>query len=198
MSTIETTPRPRATDAYDAELITRYSLFERLNHWFGALTYIYCLITGLAFWSPYLFWLATIVGGGPTARFWHPIIGLVFTASLFWTFVEWRSDMVIDNDDRVWADRIQFYIQNEDDKLPPVGPLQLGTKAFLLGNDGQHRAAASFRIAALVRRIGALEPSPVAFRGNSDSRQLRAAHDWPFPDPRLYEHHPGRRQSAAP
>ncbi len=41
MSTIETTPRPRATDAYDAELIPRYSMFERLNHWFGALTYTY-------------------------------------------------------------------------------------------------------------------------------------------------------------
>ena len=44
------------------------------------------LLTGLAFWSPYLYWLAAIMGGGPTARFIHPWFGLIFAASLFWTF----------------------------------------------------------------------------------------------------------------
>ena len=45
--------------------ILRYTLSERVHHWLAALTYIYCLITGLAFWSPYMFWLADLVGGGP-------------------------------------------------------------------------------------------------------------------------------------
>ena len=65
------------------ELIVRYSLGERVNHWIGALTYIYLLTTGLAFWSPYLFWLAVVVGGGPTARFWHPWFGLDFRRVAF-------------------------------------------------------------------------------------------------------------------
>jgi formate dehydrogenase subunit gamma len=133
MSTTGTIKRSQTTDAYDEELIPRYSMLERANHWFGAFTYIFCLATGLAFWTPYLFWLATMVGGGPTARFWHPIIGLLFTASLFWTFAEWRRDMAIDNDDRVWVDRIQFYIQNDDDKLPPVGRFNWGQKLFFWG-----------------------------------------------------------------
>ena len=46
----------------DEEKIVRYTLTERVNHWIGALSYIYLLMTGLAFWSPYLYWLAAVVG----------------------------------------------------------------------------------------------------------------------------------------
>ncbi len=125
--------RPTATSSYDEELIPRYSLVERANHWFGALTYIYLLITGLAFWSPYLFWMAAVVGGGPTARFMHPWFGLFFTASLCLTFVQWRRDMVVDDDDRKWKKEIDSYIKNEDEKLPPVGRFNWGQKLFFWG-----------------------------------------------------------------
>jgi len=60
--------RTGAAANYDQELVTRYTFGERVNHWFGSLTYIYLLITGLAFWSPYLYWLAAVVGGGSAAR----------------------------------------------------------------------------------------------------------------------------------
>jgi len=125
--------RPTATSNYDEELIPRYSMVERANHWFGAVSYIYLLMTGLAFWSPYLFWMAAVVGGGPTARFMHPWFGLFFTASLFLTFVQWRRDMVVDDDDRKWAHEIDAYIQNEDEKLPPVGRFNWGQKLFFWG-----------------------------------------------------------------
>src|SRR5580704_15873110 len=97
------------------ETIVRYTFSERVNHWIGALSYIYLLMTGLAFWSPYLFWLAVVVGGGPTARFWHPWLGLVFTASLLWAFSQWRGDMQVDDDDRAWAKSISKYIENKDE-----------------------------------------------------------------------------------
>jgi len=126
-------PHSTATADRNEELITRYSLGERVNHWLGSLTYIYLLITGLAFWSPYLFWLAAVAGGGPTARFWHPWVGLIFAASLLWTFIQWRRDMSIDDDDRAWAKAIPDYIQNEDDKLPPVGRFNYGQKLFFWG-----------------------------------------------------------------
>jgi formate dehydrogenase subunit gamma len=126
---------PRSTTAVDRnqELIPRYSLAERVNHWLGAITYVYLLMTGLAFWSPYLFWMAVVVGGGSTARFWHPWVGLVFTASLFWEFVQWRRDMQIDDDDRAWGKAIPEYIKNEDDKLPPAGRFNYGQKLFFWG-----------------------------------------------------------------
>jgi formate dehydrogenase subunit gamma len=115
------------------ELIPRYSFGERANHWIGALTYTLALITGLAFWSPYLYWLAAIVGGGPTARFIHPWFGLIFAGSFFWTFKEWHRDMEVNDGDRAWAKAIPYYIQNEDDKLPPVGRFNFGQKLFFWG-----------------------------------------------------------------
>ena len=48
-------------------------LHERICHWVTGFTYLYCLATGLAFYSPYLFWMAIVLGGGPTSRFWHPV-----------------------------------------------------------------------------------------------------------------------------
>lgn len=119
--------------AHDEELIPRYTFGERANHWFGALTYIYLLITGLAFWSPYLFWLAAIVGGGSIARFWHPWVGLAFAVSVFWTFKEWFGDMQINEADRAWGRAIPEYIQNHDEKLPPVGRFNYGQKLFFWG-----------------------------------------------------------------
>ena len=120
----------RPTTAHDDEMVPRYTLAERLNHWIGALTYIYLLITGLAFWSPYLYWLAAIVGGGPVARAWHPWVGLIFAASFFWMSKQWYVDMEIDESDRAWARAIPDYIQNHDEKLPPAGRFNYGQKLF--------------------------------------------------------------------
>ena len=38
--------------------VLRYNFRERVMHCFAAFSYIYCLLTGLAFWSPSLFWIA--------------------------------------------------------------------------------------------------------------------------------------------
>jgi formate dehydrogenase subunit gamma len=119
----------RAT-ADSGDRILRYTLAERVNHWIAGLSYVYCLITGLAFWSPYIFWLAILVGGGPTARAWHPWFGLVFTASVFWMFKIWRADMVISDADRAWRKAMPHYIRNEDENLPPIGRFNYGQKLF--------------------------------------------------------------------
>ena len=34
--------------------VLRYNLRERLTHWVAVGSYIYLLLTGLAFWSPWL------------------------------------------------------------------------------------------------------------------------------------------------
>src|ERR1035438_1682963 len=61
--------------------VLRYTLHERVIHWVSALAFIYVLLTGLAFYSPRLYWLATILGGGPTARVWHPWVWRRFSAA---------------------------------------------------------------------------------------------------------------------
>jgi formate dehydrogenase subunit gamma len=101
-----------------------------VNHWIAGLSYIYLLITGLAFWSPYMFWLALLVGGGPTARFWHPWIGLLFTGSVLYMFKIWSDDMRATKEDHAWRAAIRHYIRNEDEDLPPIGRFNIGQKQF--------------------------------------------------------------------
>jgi formate dehydrogenase subunit gamma len=129
VSTTHVVTSARATGESGGEVV-RYTLSERVQHWVGALTYSYCLITGLAFWSPYMFWLAVVVGGGPTARFWHPWFGLAFALSVAWMYKIWRTDLATTDDDRRWWKAINYYVQNEDEKLPPVGRFNFGQKIF--------------------------------------------------------------------
>jgi formate dehydrogenase subunit gamma len=114
----------------DGGRILRYTLSERVQHWLGAFVYVYCLITGLAFWSPYMFWLADLVGGGPTARFWHPWFGVGFTLSVLWMYKMWRGDLATTDADRRWWKAINYYVENDDEKLPPVGRFNFGQKIF--------------------------------------------------------------------
>jgi formate dehydrogenase gamma subunit len=129
VSVSEVITSPRATSDAGGRIL-RYTLGERINHWIAGLSYLYCLITGLAFWSPHLFWMAIIVGGGPTARFWHPWSGLVFTASVLWMYRIWRSDMLTTDTDRAWWKAVTYYVQNEDENLPPIGRFNYGQKMF--------------------------------------------------------------------
>jgi formate dehydrogenase subunit gamma len=129
VSTSHVVSSARATGESGGEIV-RYTLSERVHHWAAALTYIYCLITGLAFWSPYMFWLAAVVGGGPTARFWHPWFGLAFAVSVGWMYKIWHSDLATSDDDRRWWKAINYYVRNDDDELPPVGRFNFGQKLF--------------------------------------------------------------------
>ena len=129
MSTSHVISSARTTGESGGEIL-RYTLGERVHHWLGALFYTYCLITGLAFWSPYMFWLAAVVGGGPTARFWHPWFGVAFTVSVGWMYKMWRGDLATTDADRGWSKAIEHYIKNEDENLPPVGRFNYGQKLF--------------------------------------------------------------------
>ena len=98
--------------------IERYTFRERVMHWLTGLTYLYCLATGLAFYSPHLYWLAFVLGGGPTSRFWHPIVGVGFLMGTLWMQNLWRRDMEIAETDRRWLDRVENYVTNRDELLP--------------------------------------------------------------------------------
>jgi formate dehydrogenase subunit gamma len=110
--------------------IPRYTFVERVNHWIGSATYLYLLLTGLAFWSPNLFWMAALVGGGPTARFWHPWVGVLFTASTLAMWRHWGGEMRKTDADRAWWKAISSYVRNEDESLPPVGKFNYGQKLW--------------------------------------------------------------------
>ncbi len=110
--------------------VERYTFLERICHWVTGFGYLYCLCTGLAFYSPYLFWMASAFGGGPTSRFWHPILGLGFFACALWMHSIWRRDMNITASDRLWMKEVERYVKNEDDQVPPAGRFNAGQKQF--------------------------------------------------------------------
>ena len=113
-----------------AATVSRYTYRERIMHWLTSLTYGYCLLTGLAFYSPYLFWIAQVLGGGPTSRFWHPFSGVGFFVIALWMHSAWHRDMAITDADRRWLDRMQDYVSNRDDLVPAQDRFNAGQKLF--------------------------------------------------------------------
>jgi formate dehydrogenase subunit gamma len=111
-------------------MIERYTLGERIVHWLSAAAYLYVLATGLAFYTPYLYWIAAVLGGGPTSRYWHPWIGLLFLATVVWMWMVWRGDMRFTGADRKWDEKVRHYIRNEDELMPPVDRFNPGQKYF--------------------------------------------------------------------
>ncbi len=111
-------------------MIERYTFKERICHWLTGFSYLYCLATGLAFYTPYLFWLAIVLGGGPTSRFWHPFIGLLFFLAAMWMHRIWRGDVGMTADDRAWFDASSNYVTNRDDLVPPQNKFNAGQKLY--------------------------------------------------------------------
>jgi formate dehydrogenase subunit gamma len=112
------------------ERIVRYNLQERLVHAAAGVTYVYLLLTGLAFWTPALYWMAVVLGGGYLSRLLHPWIGLAFSGVLLVMWASWRREMKTTPGDRAWRKHIVEYMTNQDEKVPPAGRFNYGQKQF--------------------------------------------------------------------
>lgn len=108
--------------------VLRYNLKERLVHWVAAGSYLYLLATGLAFWSPWMFWVAVVLGGGQVSRMLHPWAGLLFVASVIYMYAMWSRQMRFQAVDREWWKSLRYYITNQDEKMPPAGRYNAGQK----------------------------------------------------------------------
>jgi formate dehydrogenase subunit gamma len=100
--------------------VLRYTFAERLVHWSAALSYIYLLLSGLAFWTPWMWWLAMMLGGGPVSRAVHPWMGLIFTVAVIYMLRMWLPDMRVTKTDLEWKKSIRAYVTNEDEEMHPV------------------------------------------------------------------------------
>jgi formate dehydrogenase subunit gamma len=108
--------------------VLRYEFHERLTHWIAAGSYIYLLATGLAFWSPWMMWLAVVLGGGQISRMLHPWAGLIFVGAVLYMYKMWAHQMHFEPVDRAWWNSLHYYITNQDDKMPPAGRYNAGQK----------------------------------------------------------------------
>jgi formate dehydrogenase subunit gamma len=113
--------------------VLRYTLKERLTHWVAAGTYVYLLITGLAFWTPWLFWLAVILGGAHVSAELHPWAGLIFSAAVLQMYATWAPQMKHTDVDKAWWKAVRYYSTNQDDKMPPAGRYNAGQKFLFWG-----------------------------------------------------------------
>jgi formate dehydrogenase subunit gamma len=99
----------------------------------AGISYLYLLLSGLAFWSPWLFWIAVILGGGTIARELHPWFGVVFAVAVALMYEMWHKQMKETPADKRWWESIGHYIRNEDDKVPPADRFNPGQKLLFWG-----------------------------------------------------------------
>jgi formate dehydrogenase subunit gamma len=110
--------------------ITRFTVAERIIHWGVALSFLYAALTGLALWSPRLYWLAAVFGGGVTIRAWHPFGGILFFIVFSMMFLRWRGHMHLDADDRRWLSMAHRYAAHDYAALPEAGRFNGGQKSL--------------------------------------------------------------------
>lgn len=110
--------------------LQRFTYVERVVHWLVGLSFVFLLLTGLAFSHPRLFWITALLGGGQTARMLHPWVGLLFATSFVAMFLLWRRDMRVDATDRAWLGAIRHYAVHDKAGVPPAGKYNGGQKLF--------------------------------------------------------------------
>ena len=120
----------RPTTSTPEDQIQRYTYKERVYHWINAIAFTYLLLTGLALFTPFLWWLASVLGGGGTIRYWHPWVGLVYVVTIFWMYSKWKSDMKAIPADKQWSKNLKAYVENHDEQMPPQSRFNAGQKQF--------------------------------------------------------------------
>ena len=110
--------------------LPRFNYLERVVHWGVGLTFVFLLLTGLAFSHPSLYWITNLVGGGAATRVLHPWIGLLFSFFLLLMFFIWLKDMFLGRGEVAWLKAVRYYATHQKDRVPPVGKYNPGQKVF--------------------------------------------------------------------
>lgn len=114
-------------------IVSRYRGFTRANHWLTAASLIILLLSGMALFSPYLYFLTGLFGGGQTTRWLHPIVGVVLFFSFLVLFLQlWRLNLPRP-EDVTWVENIGEVVKGNEEKLPELGKYNAGQKFIFWG-----------------------------------------------------------------
>jgi formate dehydrogenase subunit gamma len=86
-------------------------------------------LSGLALFSPWLFFLTGLFGGGQWTRAIHPWLGVVLFFSFAGLFLRfWRANLW-KSEDGTWLARLRDVLSGHEERLPEVGKYNAGQKA---------------------------------------------------------------------
>ena len=108
--------------------VPRYSGSARINHWIVAISFVLLMISGLALFHPSLYGLTALFGGGPTARWLHPWIGVVLVVSYLGLFVRFFAANLPEKTDWVWLSKLRYVLSGHEEYLPEIGKYNAGQK----------------------------------------------------------------------
>ena len=113
--------------------VRRYGPLTRANHWLTAACMVVLLLSGFAFFHPSLYGLTALFGGGQTARWLHPIAGVVMAASFLGLFVQmWRLNLPV-REDAQWVRGMPELLKGNEEALPELGKYNAGQKLVFWG-----------------------------------------------------------------
>lgn len=110
--------------------VRRYSGSARLNHWVVAITFVLLTLSGLALFSPSLYFLSGLFGGGSTMRWIHPWLGVLLSVSFLGLFVRFASANLPERGDWKWATSVRAVLGGHEEYLPEVGKYNAGQKVM--------------------------------------------------------------------
>lgn len=113
--------------------VKRYGPLARLNHWIVAFSLIALALSGLALFSPALYFLTGLFGGGQNTRWIHPWIGVLLFVSFYVFFAQlWRANLP-NRDDLTWLTRFRDVVAGHEERLPEMGKYNAGQKIVFWG-----------------------------------------------------------------
>lgn len=108
--------------------VDRYTAGARLNHWITATSLVLLALSGLAMFTPSLFFLTALFGGGQWTRTIHPWIGVVLFFSFFSLFFQFWKANLWKSEDGTWMARIRDVLTGHEERLPEMGKYNAGQK----------------------------------------------------------------------
>jgi formate dehydrogenase subunit gamma len=112
----------------ESNLVQRYNVNERINHWVVAITFVLLAMSGLALFHPAFFFLTNLFGGGTWSRILHPFIGVVMFVFFLMLAVRFWDQNRITNADREWKKHFGDILANKAKNLPEIGKYNIGQK----------------------------------------------------------------------
>ncbi|BAF87155.1 formate dehydrogenase gamma subunit [Azorhizobium caulinodans ORS 571] len=134
-------PRPAPSDVMPGDsvqpgrpvTVNRYTVGARINHWITAISLILLALSGLSLFTPSLFFLTNLFGGGQLTRAIHPWIGVVLFFSFSILFIRfWRANLP-KREDVTWVARSGDVLMGHEERLPELGKYNAGQKVVFWG-----------------------------------------------------------------